>query len=241
MIKGLFIFSTLFMAFSPGASIADQSLEISSDPHYNQIGFFDIHICNWPERPYYFKIIFSSEYFDRIKTMDVHMPDNQLLVSLDKSKYRTLKRRNKPDKRVYILDIDVPDSATAGWYKINITTDDGATFQAQDYVIMSRLEKTTEMYPSSDNDEFDLPVTLKWKPVPGSKYYQTFVRDAWTEILVFKSKLIDTPEITIPDDRLEPGGHYYWTVHSRDTNEHVLLGDFHMGSMSNKTYFTVAE
>jgi hypothetical protein len=82
---------------------------------------------------------------------------------------------------------------------------------------------------------------LKWTPVPGSQYYQAFVRDAWTEKLVFRSKLLDTAEVEIPKDRLEPGGDYYWTVHSRDTNEHILLGDFHMGSMSEKRFFTVAE
>ena len=241
MIKLLYLFSISLITVISGISHAEPALEISSDPHYNDLGFFDIHICNWPERPYYFKILFSSEKYDQIRSMDIHTPDKQLLVRLDKTKFRTLKRRNKPNKRVYILDIDVPDSATTGWYEINVTTDDGTTYQAKDYVIMSRLEKTTDMYPSTDKEELSLPITLKWTPAPGSKYYQAFVRDAWTEKLVFKSKLIDTPEIKIPADKLVPGGDYYWTVHSRDTNEHVLLGDFHMGSMSNKAYFTVAE
>ncbi len=230
---------SLFM-LTQGLAKAEDALELESDPHYNQIGFFDIHICNWPERPNYFKILFSSEKYQQIESMSVYTPDNQLLANLDRKKFRTLKRKNKPNKRVYLLDLDVPEMASTGWYKIDIKTDDGATHHAKDYVIMTRLEKTSEMSPSDDR-EFNLPVTLKWKPVAGSQYYQAYVRDAWTEKLVFRSKLIDKPEIEIPKDKLEPGGDYYWTVHSRDTNEHVLLGDFSMGSMSEKTFFTVAE
>ena len=93
----------------------------------------------------------------------------------------------------------------------------------------------------SDDKVISLPITLKWKPVIGSQYYQAFVRDAWTEKLVFQSKLIDTPGIKIPDEKITPGGDYYWVVHSRDTNEHILLGDFHMGSLSKKTFFSVAQ
>lgn len=222
-------------------SNAEESLELNNDPHYNSLGFFDIHLCNWPERPNFFKILFSSEKYQDIESMSVYTPDDQLLANLDKKKFITLKRKNKPNKRVYIVDIDVPDFASTGWYKIDIKTDDGATYHAKDYIIMTRLEKISEMYPSGDEKEFDLPITLKWSPVAGSQYYQAFVRDVWTEKLAFKSKLINTPEIKIPNDKLEPGGYYSWTVHSRDTNEHILLGDFHMGSMSKKTFFTVAE
>jgi len=227
--------------FIHNTSKAEDALELVNDPHYNQIGFFDIHICNWPERPNYFKILFSSEKYQQIESMNVYTPDNQLLVNLDKTKFRTLKRKNKANKRVYLLDVDVPEIASTGWYKIDIKTENGTVYHAKDYVIMSRLEKVSDMQPSGDDKEFNLPVTLKWKPVAGSQHYQAYVRDAWTEKLVFRSKLIATPEIKIPEDKLEPGGDYYWTVHSRDTNEHVLLGDFSMGSMSEKTFFTVAE
>ncbi len=220
---------------------AEQSLELHGDPHYNQMGFFDIHICNWPERPNFFKILFSSEKYEQIESMGVYTPENKLLVNLDKTKFRTLKRKNKPNKKVYMLDIDVPELATTGWYKIDIKTKNGNIYHAKDYVIISRLEKISEMQPSDEHKKFDLPITLKWEPVAGSKHYQVFVRDVWTEKLVFRSKLIGMPEIKIPDGKLEPGGEYYWVIHSRDTNEHILLGDFHMGSMSEKKYFTVVE
>ncbi len=240
MIKHLQLLIISLFMFMHSTAKAEEALELNNDPHYNQIGFFDIHICNWPERPNYFKILFSSEKYQQIESMSVYTPDNQLLANLDRAKFRTLKRKNKPNKRVYLLDLDVPEIASTGWYKIDIKTDDGSIYHAKDYVIMSRLEKTSEMSPSDDR-EFNLPVTLKWKPVAGSQYYQAYVRDAWTEKLVFRSKLTDTPEVKIPEHKLKPGGDYYWTVHSRDINEHVLLGDFSMGSMSEKTIFTVAE
>ena len=237
-LKALIILTSLLTL---GRSYAGNPLELSNDPHYNDAGFFDIHICNWPERPNFFKVLFSSEKYEQVKSMDVYTPDNQLLVSLDKQKFRTLKRKNKPNKRVYILDIDIPEHASSGWYKLDIELNDGSMHHAQDYVVMTKLEKVSEMTPSGDEEEFDLPITLKWKPVPGSMYYQAFIRDAWTGKLVFKSKLISTPEVRVPDDKLEPGGYYSWSVHSRDANEHVLLGDFHMGSMSKTQYFSVTE
>lgn len=231
---------SLFM-FIHNTAKAEQALELTNDPHYNQMGFFDIHICNWPERPNYFKILFSSEKYQQIESMSVYTPDKQLLANLDRTKFRTLKRKNKANKRVYLLDLDIPELASTGWYNIDIRTKNGNTYQAKDYVIMSRLEKVSDMQPSDEDGEYNLPITLKWKPVAGSQYYQAYVRDAWTEKLVFRSKLTDIAEVTIPEHKLQPGGDYYWTVHSRDTNEHILLGDFSMGSMSEKTFFTVAE
>jgi hypothetical protein len=152
----------------------------------------------------------------------------------------TLKRKNKPEKRVYMVDMDVPDQATTGWYTIDIQDVNGRVSSAKDYVIMARLERVTEMSPA-DDEQVQLPVTLKWKPVIGAQHYEVFVRDIWTENQVFKSKLTETAELKIPDNKLEPGGSYSWTVHARDTNEHILLGDFGAGSMSDKAFFTVAE
>ena len=237
LLQLLIIFLTIIIQ---STSNAEESLVLDDDPHYNSVGFFDIHLCNWPERPNFFKILFSSEKYQKIESMSIYTPGNHLLANLDKNKFRTIKRKNKPNKRVFILDIDVPEFASAGWYKIDIKTDDGTIHHAKDYVVMTRLKKVSEMHPSGDK-EFNSPITLKWAPVAGSQYYQVFVRDAWTEKLVYKSKLIDTHEIKVPDNKLVPGGDYYWSVHSRDTNEHALLGDFHMGSMSKKSFFTVAE
>lgn len=240
MINKLLVTGISLVLFIQANVFAEESVKLEKDPHYSPLGFFDIHLCNWPERPNYFKILFSSDKYKQIDSMDIYTPENKLLASLDKTKFRTLKRKNKPNKRVFLLDIDVPEIATTGWYKVDIKTDNGGSYQAKDYVIMTRLKKATDMSPA-DDEEYPLPVTLKWKPVAGAQYYQAFIRDTWTEKLVFKSKLISKPEVKVPEGRLEPGGDYYWTVHSRDTNEHILLGDFHMGSMSEKSTFSVAE
>lgn len=241
MIKYKYFLLVSLTLFMQNITHAEEAIKLSDDPHYNKIGFFDIHICNWPERPNFFKVLFSSEKHDQIESMNVYTPDDQLLVSLDKNTFKTLKRKNKANKKVYMLDIDIPEMASTGWYKIDVKTNDGAIYHAKDYVIMTRLEQVSKMRPSDEDKEYSLPITLKWNPVAGSMHYQAYVRDVWTEKLVFRSKLIDTPEIEIPIDKLEPGGEYYWVVHSRDTREHVLLGDFHMGSMSKKAFFTVAE
>jgi hypothetical protein len=36
---------------------------INEDPHRNEMGFFDIHVCNWPERPQFLKVLFSTTRF----------------------------------------------------------------------------------------------------------------------------------------------------------------------------------
>jgi len=219
---------------------AEESTELNNDPHYNKVGFFDIHLCNWPERPDFFKVLFSSKDFNQIKSMKVYTPDDHLLVTLDQTKFKVLKRNNKQEKRVYMLDIDAPKTGVSGWYTINVETNDGTVHYAKDYVIMTRLEKISKMQPS-DDIVLELPVTLNWEPVPGSQFYQVFIKDEWTGSSVYSSALLNKPEIVIPDGKLKPGGYYSWSVHARDTNEHVLLGDFHMGSLSKKAFFNVAE
>lgn len=219
---------------------AKASEKLSVDPHHSQIGFFDIHICNWPNRDNYFKALFGTERYDHILSMDIFTPDNRLLVKLDKNKFRTLKRKNKPNKKVFIVDFDVPEHAKTGWYSIVVKTKKGKKYKAKDYVVVSRIKRASNMRPNNGISSA-LPITLNWKKITGAKLYQVFVRDEWTGKLVFKTKLINENKVTIPNEKLEPGGYYSWRVHSRDVNEHVLLGDFNMGSMSAHAEFSVDE
>ncbi|GMT40841.1 MAG: hypothetical protein IEMM0001_1576 [bacterium] len=231
-----FIFQLLASsAFAEDAPVLDQ------DPHRNKIGFFDIHICNWPERQHFFKILFSTEKFMDIAEMEVFNPSGDSLTVLQKSRFKKLVRKKKPEKRVFIVDMDMPDSATAGWYSIKVKTTDGKEYTARDYVPMVRIKRTTEMAPSSEDSSFSLPVTLTWSKVPGAGFYMVFVRDEWTGEMVFETKLISSNNIKIPEGKLLPGGYYGWRVHARDLNGNILLGDFHMGSMSRKAFFNVAE
>ena len=238
----LLIFISLSVASSYTMQThAVESAEIHHDPHYTEVGFFDIHVCNWPNRPHFFKVLFSSEQYDSIDSMTVYAPDEQSLITLDKEKFMALKRKNKPDKRVYMLDIDVPEHASTGWYSIDVKTKDGKTYQARDYVIMNKLERATGMTPADDDMVSQLPLTLRWNAIPGANFYQVFIRDEWTGKLIYSSKLLNTNEAVIPEDKLEAGGYYSWSIHARDTNEHVLLGDFHMGSLSKKAFFMVED
>ncbi len=228
-----------YLLISPGH--AEEASILHNDPHRNELGFFDMHLCNWPERPRFFKILFSTEKFADVAGMQVITPNGDVLTELDKNKFMRLTRKNKPEKRVYLLDLDVPDNATTGWYHIKVTDTQGKTFQASDYMIMSRLERAGGMSPSEASGDATLPVTLKWNAVPGANWYKVYVRDVWDDKLVFRSRLLHEPVVTIPDGKLDVGGDYYWTIHSRDTNEHILLGDFQMGSMSEKVFFSVAD
>ena len=215
--------------------------ELDADPHRNALGFFDIHLCNWPERPHFFKVLFSTEHFDRVDGMRVYDPQGGLLTELDKAKYMRLVRKGRPEKRVFMLDLDLPPEPVAGWYRIEITDDTGAVHEARDLVPLTRIRRAAGMRPADEAEAVAMPVVLSWKPVPGARHYQVFVRDAWEDRLVFKTPLIQDTQVKVPADLLEPGGYYSWVIHSRDLNEHVLLGDFHNGSMSRKAHFSVAD
>ena len=63
----------------------------------------------------------------------------ELLVELDLNHYRSIRREKKPDKRVFIRQVDVPPAATDGWYSARITLTDNEVFTAKDYVIIYKL------------------------------------------------------------------------------------------------------
>lgn len=229
------------LQLSATSAFAEDAPVLDHDPHRNKIGFFDIRICNWPERQNYFKILFSTEKFNDVAEMEVFYPSGSSLAVLQKSRFKQLKRKKKPEKRVFMVDLDMPDSATAGWYSIKVRTTNGKEYLARDFVLLTRLNRVTDMAPSSEESAFPLPVTLTWSKVPGAGFYKVYIRDEWTEELVFKSKLLSDNKLKLPVGKLQPGGYYSWAVHARDLNEHILLGDFNMGSMSKKAFFNVAE
>ena len=241
---GMSLMLTVFLPNLAWAGAYVQEVEaplLGKDPHYTKVGFFDMHICNWPERPLFLKILFSTEKFNEVIKMEVFDPSGDLVAVLDKKRFMQVKRKNKPEKRVFMVNMDLPPSAASGWYSMKISTIDGKHYNANDYVLLTRINRVDEMTPPSDEKPVTLPLTLSWKAVAGSEYYKVYIRDVWTDEMIFQSKLLSNLKIKIPDGKLKPGGYYSWAVHARDTNEHILLGDFHMGSMSKKSFFTVAE
>ena len=221
---------------SPESSMAAKP----GDTHYNMAGFFDIHVCNWPDRPLFFMPLFSTAGYDDIKEIEILYPDNRLLTRLDLASYRTIENKDRPEKRVFIKQLDIPADARDGWYAANITLTNGKVHRARDYVIISRLASASGQTPGNNTELPTPPEKLTWKSVPGAAFYQVFIRDQWdNNSLVYTSSLLVDPELILPKDLIEQGGHYSWTIHARDTNEDFRLGDFNQGSMSRPASFFV--
>lgn len=214
----------------------------SGDKHYSMAGFFDIHVCNWPGRPLFFMPLFSTAGYDDIRQIDILYPDNRLLTRLDLSSYLTISKKDRPDKRVFIKQLDIPTDAGDGWYAASITLTDGKVHRARDYVIISKLARAGGQVPG-DNQELPCPPEkLSWQAVSGAAFYQVFIRDQWdNNNLVYTSVLLVEPELALPENLIEPGGLYTWTIHARDTNEDLMLGDFNHGSMSKPAAFSVRQ
>ena len=211
------------------------------DPHYNDAGFFDIHVCNWPDRPWFLMPLFSTEHFSEIQQIDVMNPAGEMITRLDLGRYRTIKRKDKPEKRVFIKQTDVPAGAGDGWYSARIRFSNGKEFTARDYVILSRMAQASGQVPGHETEVAAVPEQLKWDPVPGAGYYQVFIRDLWDDgKLLYTSGLLSRPSLTLPAGLLEKGGYYSWVIHARDLNEHILLGDFNHGSMNSPVTFSIS-
>jgi hypothetical protein len=226
---------------SGGRAAPEPAAEKAGDPHYSDAGFFDIHVCNWPGRSLFFMSLFSTTRFSEVKQIDVFTPAGELLVELDLNHYRSIRREKKPDKRVFIRQVDVPPAATDGWYSARITLTDNEVFTAKDYVIIYKLPQAGGQTPANEAELAEAPARLSWEPVPGANYYEVFVRDLWDDDkLVYSSELLNKPEIRLPPGVLKKGGTYSWVIHARDTDSHVLLGDFNHGSMTAPATFSVA-
>jgi len=227
-----------FCLLNTGTAGAEQAAH-HKDPHYNEAGFFDIHVCNWPDRLLFFMPLFSTEHADAVHSIEIFTPENRPLLQLDLKRYLIIKRKNKPDKRAIINQVDVPQNATDGWYTARINLDDGRTLVAKDYVAISRLAQAGGQVPAS-GAEVALPDALRWEPVPGASFYQVFIRDLWNDDrLIYTSKLLTSPALELPPGLLEPGGYYSWIIHARDTNEDAMLGDFNHGSLNRAATFSV--
>lgn len=210
------------------------------DKHYNKVGFFDIHVCNWPDQPLFLMPLVSTAYYKDIEKVDVFYPDGRQLVELDLSRFRTLEPKDGPKKKVFINQFGLPDDAGEGWYSARIKLKNGETYTASDYVVISKLGRAGGQKPGHEETVPSPPEKLTWDPVPGANYYQVFIRDQWEDNkLIFTSKLLEKPELTLPPGLIVSGGYYSWLVHARDINEDIKLGDFNSGSLSSPVTFSV--
>ncbi|MEN8107070.1 MAG: hypothetical protein ABFS22_03590 [Pseudomonadota bacterium] len=227
---------SLLCCLAPAAMAADD------DPHYTGAGFFDIHVCNWPDRSPFLMPLFSTARYNEVQTIEVLTPEGDRLVELNLDRYRTIKRDKLPDKRVFIKQIDIPPEATNGWYEARITLKNNEQFIARDYMIRHRLPQAAGQIPAHEEQVMEIPTRLTWEPVPGAGFYQVFIRDRWDDDrLIHTSELLTRPDLEVPPGLLKKGGYYSWIIHARDTNSHILLGDFNHGSLNKPVTFSVSE
>lgn len=209
------------------------------DNHYSKVGFFDIHVCNWSDRPLFLMTLFSTANYEKIRSIKVYTPDNQLLTQIGMVKYRILKRKNKTDKHVFMQHVAIPKDQANGWYTARVTLEDGTVDETKDYVIITTLDTPTQLYPAHESTVKAKGLRLQWAPIDGARYYQVFINDLWdAEKNILRSKLLDKPYLDLPQDLIQEDGWYAWRVHARDINEHPLLGDFNHGTLSSEHHFT---
>lgn len=234
----LWIVAILLCLGVPQAANARPS-ELGKDPHYNEAGFFDIHICNWPDRPPFVMALFSSLYFDNIAKVSIYTPTDEFLGELDMSKFRDFKNKEGKPKRAYITQLPMPDKTNDGWYKAVVLMKDGRSHEARDYVIHALMPLPTGMLPAMGTKDVALPLELRWDKIPGATHYQIFVYDNWEEKRIYSSPVITETSFKLPPELLKSGGWYGWKVNARDANENILLGDFNHGTTSAAVNFTI--
>ena len=222
----------------PGQSIEPRA----TDPHYTEAGFFDMHVCHWPDRPVFFMFVLSTARYQDIERVSVSYPDGRLLADLDLERYRIINRPGKPEKRVFITQLPLPAGAPHGWYHADITLRNGTTYRARDRVAIRILPLAAGQVPPNSTAEIAPPAALRWEPVPGATHYQVYIKDMWDGGQeIFSSKVLTAPQLVLPPDLLKPGGYYRWRVNARDVHEHPELGDFNHGSLSEEVELVVAE
>ena len=240
-IKYILSMFTVFMIFSASNTFAGNA-EHPKDTHYTASGFFDIHVCNWPDRAPFYMALYSTRQFKKIQSVELMNAKGEWFALLDLSRFRVISSDKKAEKRVFINQIVQPEIQTDGWFSAKITLLDGTVHIAKDFVKHNLLPIASKLQPVHRENVVDMPETLNWPAVKGASYYQIFIKDKWQEDkLIYSSKLLNKPEFVLPEDLLEYGGYYSWRVNARDVNEDIRLGDFNAGSLSAWQEFTVAD
>jgi len=240
--KSTILLVLLSLIYCSSAAQAGELFTVpKEDPHYTKVGFFDLHACNWPDRDLFFMSLFSTYDYEQLQSVEVLMPDGKKLGNIQTKKYRLLKKKGKPDKRVFLSQIDVPKDAQNGWYKAIVTMKNGDRHESRDYVVIERMKLPTGLKPGDDMTVDKVPEKLIWNKVAGATHYLVFIRDLWANKSIYKSKPLTKAELILPKGLLKDQGYYGWKVHARDVNGNVLLGDFNHGTLSKLTEFSIGD
>ena len=230
----------LAICTSAGADGRDLDHGNTQDRHYTSAGFFDIHVCNWPDQTLFYMPLFSTTRYAEVHSIEVRYPDGRLLVRLDLNRYKILHPKGKPEKHVFMQHVDIPSGATNGWYEAEITLNSGEKVKARDYIEIIKMPHPVGMQPPDGAEDIDVPRELTWKTTNGAGFYEVFIHDIWKDDrLIYTSKLLTEPRLELPANLIQPGGYYRWIVHARDINVDIRLGDFNSGSMSRPAMFSV--
>lgn len=209
------------------------------DPHYTPAGFFDIHVCNWPEKPRFLMALFSTHRFEEVAKVAVFAPDGTHVGDLGMDRFRAFKTQSGQAKRAFIAHLDLPDKVVDGWYRAEITLNDNSKMEARDYVIHHFMAQPTGARPVPGALHVPASTELRWDPIPGAKFYEVFLRDDWDSVKAEGSGLLTEPRFVLPQGKLQSGGEYVWRIHARDSDGNILLGDFNHGALSPEMKFTV--
>lgn len=209
------------------------------DPHYTPAGFFDTHVCNWPEKPRFLMALFATSRYDEVARVAVFATDGKHVGDLDTTRFRAFKTPSGIAKRAFIAHFDLPEHAPDGWYRAEITLKDGSRTEARDYVIHHFMAHPTGTLPAPGANDVPATTELRWNPIPGARYYEVFLRDDWAGTAATASGLLTEPRFAPAPGLLQSGGEYVWRIHARDSDGNVLLGDFNHGSLSPEMRFTV--
>lgn len=209
------------------------------DPHYTPAGFFDAHVCNWPDKPRFLMALFSTARFDTVARVAVYAPDGVHVGDLDLDRFRAFKTATGEARRAFIAHLDLPGKAVDGWYRAEIVLKDGSRFESRDYVVHHFMPHPTGIQPVPGSTDVPASAELRWDPIPGAKYYEVFLRNDWEGTEATPSGMLGEPRFIPPRGTLQPGGEYVWRIHARDSDGNILLGDFNHGSLSPEMRFTV--
>lgn len=214
---------------------------LDQDPHYTPAGFFDLHVCNWPEQEPFYMALFSSTEFDQIASITVLDSARHAVGNLDMQRFQIQKNPGKAEKHVFITHFSIPAEVDDGWFSAVVTMRSGQQYEAKDFVVHAVLPLAHDFVPIPDAELENPPEQLRWGPVRGATHYMVTIRDDWdNDQLIYRSPLITEPKLTLPVGLIRPGGHYQWRVHARDVNGSTLLGDFNHGSLTAPVRFSVA-
>lgn len=219
---------------------ADAGIDPVRDPHETAVGYFDLHICNWPDRPPFVVALFATADRAKVRRVEVLRPDGRRLGEVRLTTFESRIDEHGRERRAYKTFLPLPKDAPAGWYRARVTLRDGTVLQARDFLQVKILPQAQIVQPANGQDNLSRVPELRWRPVPGASHYRVFIKDAWADEEVFKSDLLTEPRLRLPPGVLRSNGSYVWRVHARSVGDEAKWGEFNHGSLNTEASFALA-